>query len=291
MQIEKIDFNDERYPKLLRTIKKPPKQLYLLGNADLLNKNSIAIIGSRKCSDVGAKIAKKFSTELSNVGICIISGMAKGIDTMAHIGAIKNIGKTIAVLGCGLNRIYPKENARLFYDIIDKGGAVISEYEPDEDIESRKFIQRNRIVSGIARGVLVVEAAVRSGTGITAQFAFQEKRPVFCIPHNIDEKLGKGTNKLMQKGAKCVVNAQNILDEFNELKDLKIVDTNERESVLKEIPSKYEELYKIIKKSPCSADIICKKTNKSIIEINCELTMMELEGFIKRIPGNSFAIT
>lgn len=216
--------------------------------------------------------------------------MAKGIDTMAHIGAIDNLGKTIAVLGSGLNKIYPKENARLFYDIIDKGGAVISEYEPDEDIESKKFIQRNRIVSGMARGVLVVEAAIKSGTGITAQFAFQEKRPVFCIPHNIDEKLGKGTNRLMQKGAKCVINAQNILNEYEDLKNLEILDTDKRESVIKEIPTRYEELYKIIKKSPCSADIICKKTNKSIVEINSELTMMELEGYIKRISGNSFAV-
>ena len=122
-------------------------------------------------------------------GVCINSGMAKGIDTGAHIGAIDEIGKTVAVLGCGLNNIYPKENKDLFYKIIDNGGAVISEYENNAEAESKKFIERNRIVSGMSIGVLVIEAAYRSGTSITAKFAMQEKKPIFCIPHDISDKL------------------------------------------------------------------------------------------------------
>lgn len=226
-------------------------------------------------------------------GICINSGMALGIDTQAHWGAIDEIGKTVAVLGCGLNRIYPKENKDLFYKIIDNGGAVISEYNNNEEAESKKFIQRNRIVSGMSIGVLVVEAAYRSGTSITAKFAKAEGKPIFCIPHDISDKLGVGTNKLLKQGAKCVVKVEDILQEYQSLKTLKIdskISVCDSKVNINDIPKEYRTIYQCISHEPITINAISKKSKLSITEINIGLTILELEGYISRLPGNNFVI-
>lgn len=288
MKIRKIMYEDREYPKILKNIKKPPKQLYVLGNVDLLNEPGIAIIGSRNCTETGKRIARNFASKLSNEGICINSGMAKGIDTQAHIGALEQGGKTIAVLGCGLNNIYPKENKELFYEIINNGGAVISEYENNVEPESKRFIARNRIVSGMSIGVLVVEAAHRSGTSVTAQFAKAENKPVFCIPHDISEKLGIGTNRLLQKGAKCVVNVTDILNEYKDLKLEKNTSSNVKQLNFRKVPKQYEEIYKILSNEPTDINYICRNIKMSITEINAALTILELEGFINQLPGNKF---
>lgn len=219
--------------------------------------------------------------------------MALGIDTEAHLGAINEKGKTVAVLGCGLNKIYPKENKDLFYKIIDNGGAVISEYANNVEAESKLFVQRNRIVSGMSIGVLVVEAAYRSGTSITAKFAKEEGKPIFCIPHDISAKLGVGTNKLLKNGAKCVVTAEDILQEYELLKDLKVSNNqnNYEEKInIEEIPKEYREVYKAIENEPTHINTICKKAKMDITEINSTLTILELEGYISRLPGNTFII-
>lgn len=224
-------------------------------------------------------------------GVCINSGMAIGIDTQAHLGAIRERGKTVAVLGCGLNKIYPKQNEKLFYEIIENGGAVISEYENNAEAESKKFIQRNRIVSGMSIGVLVVEAAFRSGTSITAKFARQEGKKLFCIPHDISDKLGIGTNKLLKNGAKCVITAEDILNEYEDLKKLKIEKiSNEGKINIEEIPEEYRELYKSINNKETHISLICQKTKLNITEVNAGLTILELEGYINRLPGNMFTI-
>lgn len=293
MEIKQINYEDDEYPKLLKNIKNPPKQLNVLGNVELLNKPGIAIIGSRNCTDIGKQIARNFASKLSSVGVCINSGMAKGIDTGAHIGAIEEIGKTIAVLGCGLNNIYPKENKDLFYKIIDNGGAVISEYENNVEAESKRFIERNRIVSGMSIGVLVIEAAFRSGTSITAKMAMQEQKPIFCIPHDISDKLGVGTNKLLKNGAKCVVTAEDILQEYEFLKELKVnneINNYHEKRKIEEIPKEYREIYKSIENEPTNINTICKKSKLDITEVNIGLTILELEGYIKRLPGNIFQI-
>lgn len=225
--------------------------------------------------------------------MCINSGMALGIDTQAHLGAINENGKTVAVLGCGLNKIYPKENRDLFYKIIDNGGAVISEYENNVEAESKLFVQRNRIVSGMSIGVLVIEAAYRSGTSITAKFAKEEGKPIFCIPHDISAKLGVGTNKLLKNGAKCVVTAEDILQEYEYLKDLKVSNNQnsyEEKVNIEEIPEEYREVYKAIGNEATHINTICKKTKIDITEINSTLTILELEGYISRLPGNTFII-
>lgn len=160
------------------------------GNKKILETNAISIIGSRSCSENGARIAKKFAKDLVEQNITIVSGMAEGIDTAAHIGALEAGGITIAVLGCGFNHIYPEENIPLFEQIIENGGAVITEYPPSTYAKSDQFIARNRIVSGLSMGTLVVEAAYRSGTSVTAEIAKKQGRKVFCIPHERDNMHG-----------------------------------------------------------------------------------------------------
>ncbi len=293
MKIKEIKYNDDRYPKLLRNIKEPPEKLYVLGSTEILNKPGIAIIGSRKCTEAGKKIARNFASKLSSVGICINSGMAIGIDTQAHLGALSQTGNTVAVLGCGLNNIYPKENEELFYKIINNGGAIISEYEKNVQPESKRFIQRNRIVSGMSIGVLVIEAAYRSGTSITAQFAKREKKPIFCIPHDISDKLGIGTNRLLQRGAKCVVSINDILKEYDFLRELNTncVKHNNEGKIdidINVIPKEYVEIYKCLKDEPIDINYICKNTKMNVNEISAGLTILELEGYINQLPGNKF---
>lgn len=209
--IEIIEYNSKLYPQSLKIIENPPKMLYAEGNTKLLNSYSISIIGSRICSSSGIKIAKMFSKELATNGITIISGMALGIDTAAHIGCLEASGHTIAVLGCGLNNIYPNENIMLYKKIIENNGLIISEYPPDTSKSSEKLLARNRIVSGLSNGVLVIEASYRSGTSSTVAHARKQNKEIFCIPHDLDNKYGLGSNMFIKKGAKLVTSPNDIL--------------------------------------------------------------------------------
>lgn len=211
--------------------------------------------------------------------------MALGIDTSAHNGAKTEIGKTIAVLGSGVNNIFPKENEELFHEILKNGGCVVSEYAPDVKKNSKYFPIRNRIISGLSEGVLVVEAKEKSGSGITARIAKEQNKRVYCIPSNIDSINGIGTGKLIQKGAKLVLNSNDILEDFgiNEI----CHDNIEKETYVK-INKEYMEVYKTLSKIPTNTNEICKKTQKDIGEINVILTMLELEGAIKQVGANEF---
>jgi DNA processing protein len=171
---------------LLRKIDKAPKKLYTLGNIELLNKPGIAIVGSRNASNYGTRVCKYFASGLAKRNIPIISGMALGIDTVSHKEAIKFNSPTIAVLGTGFNHIYPKENVDLMKEILDTGGLIITEYPPDRDFKSSNFPKRNRIISGLSLGVLVIEAAYRSGTSITANFAKIQGKNLFAVPGRLD---------------------------------------------------------------------------------------------------------
>ena len=207
--------------------------------------------------------------------------MAKGIDSTAHIGAIEAQGKTIAVLGSGFNHIFPDKE--VFEKILKYGGAVITEYEPDIDVFPQGFRDRNRIVAGLGMGVLVVEAKEKSGTGITAEYAKQFNRRVFCVPHRIGDEAGIGTNRLIKRGAMLVTEAQDLLPFFKNIKSTKNEDTD----LQIEIPEEYKTVYDVLQ-SPLNADEISKKTKMNIIEINTILTMLELEGYVESMPGNFF---
>ena len=283
-----IRFKDEEYPENLRKIAMPPKQLYVLGDEKLLKERCISIIGSRVCSEKGRITAEDFAKTLSKAGLTIVSGMAKGIDTGAHMGTINANGKTIAVLGSGFKHIFPEENKELFYKIINKGGAVVSEYDEDVDVLPQRFVERNRIVSGLAEGVFIVEAKVKSGTSITAEFARRQKKKVFCLAHGIEEKEGIGTNRLIKKGAKLVTCPEDILEELKinvkiskeKCEDIKIEEIT--------IPEEYIPVYRFITEKPINIDELYKKTKIDIGNINYILTMLELEGLIKQLPGKNF---
>ena len=211
-KVIKINMNSKYYPVRLRNIDDPPKELYCLGNLELLNyKNNIAMIGSRNCSSYGERAAKDFAYNLAREDVCIVSGLAKGIDSFSHIGALNAKGKTIAVLGSGLDNIYPKENIKLVEDIIKNNGLVISEYPLGIKPLKQHFPARNRIISGLSDSVLVVEARKNSGTNITVDFALEQGKDVFVIPGNIYSKTSDGTNFLITEGAIPVLSYKDIL--------------------------------------------------------------------------------
>lgn len=214
-KVVKIDMNSKWYPEKLKNIGSPPKQLFCLGNLELLNMKSIAVIGSRNYSKYGERAAKEFSYNLAKNDICIVSGFARGIDSFSHIACLEANGKTIAVLGSGLNVIYPKENKELFTKIISNDGLIISEYPLDTKPEKQHFPARNRIISGLSDGVLVIEARKNSGTNITVDFALEQGKDVFVIPGNIYSKTSDGTNFLIKEGAIPVTSYKDILDFLN----------------------------------------------------------------------------
>lgn len=281
-KIELIKNSDKEFPQELLSIKDPPKELYIIGNKKLLNKKSIAIVGTRNCTKYGAECAKKIAKDISKKDICIISGMALGIDTFAHSEAIKQNGNTIAVLGCGFDYIYPEENIELFNKIIENNGLVISEYPPKTKAILSKFPYRNRIISGLSMGVLVVEATLgRSGSLVTARYAKEQNKKIFSIPGNINLKTSKGTNWLIKEGAKLVTCAEDILIEFN-------IKTESIEETEVQIEPEYIELYNQITYMPVNINIIAKKCKTNISKISQQLLMMELKGYIKSMPGNEY---
>lgn len=207
-----VSMKSKYYPERLRNISSSPKRLFCLGNINLLNYNkNIAIIGSRNFSKYGERATKEFTYGLANEGICIVSGFAKGIDSIAHKACLDAKGKTIAVLGSGLNVIYPKENMHLFNDIIKNDGLIISEYPLDVKPQKQHFPARNRIISGLSDGILVIEAKERSGTNITVDFALEQGKDVFVIPGSIYSKTSDGTNFLIKEGAIPVTSYKDIL--------------------------------------------------------------------------------
>ena len=275
-----VNINDEIYPTKLKEIKNVPKKLFLRGNIDLFRSNSIAIVGSRECTSYGFYKAYEFAKELSKKEICVISGLAQGIDTAAHLGAMHQKGKTIAVLGTGLNKIYPKENEILAESIIKNGGLIISEYGLYGERKSENFPKRNRIMSGLSNGILVIEAKKRSGTLITARYAKEQGKKVFSLPGNVDVINSGGTNELIKKGTKLVTDVKDILDEF--------LINNEEENKKDEVNQEYKKVYDVLTNNPIHINEICKKTNSSMAEVNQIITMLEIEGLIKSLPNNQF---
>ena len=280
-----IELENKLYPKILKNIKKVPKKLYINGNLDILNSNCIAIVGSRKNTKYGEKWCKKFAQEFIKYNLTIVSGMALGIDKIAHKTAIRNGGKTIAVLPSGLENIYPEENLELYNEIILNGGCVISEYEPKINASSKNFLERNRIVSGLSLGTVVIEAAYRSGTSVTAKIAKEQGRDVFCIPGSLDNPKSIGTNNLIKEFAKIVTSPKDVINNYNFLHKIEV---NSNTLVEEQIPEEYKKIYSLITDIPININDIAKKSLLELREVSSKLTMLELDGKVVKLPGNMY---
>ncbi len=281
--IKIVTINDELYPQILREIHTAPALLYYKGQ---LEKDSlpIAIVGSRKVSIYGKQAASQFARELSQAGFIIISGMAFGTDSIAHRECLKLKNRTIAVLGGGINTnsIYPSSNRQIAEEIISEGGAIISEYPLGTPPLKQHFPARNRIISGLSLGVLVIEAAKSSGTLITAKFALEQNREVFAIPGNIYSMTSKGTNNLIKLGAKLVTKTEDILEELNlkssiEIKkDREIIPDNKEEELI---------LKNLYPDQPIHIDQLAKTIKMNVTAVSSLLTLMEIKGKVKNIGG------
>ncbi|MBR3674201.1 MAG: DNA-processing protein DprA [Clostridia bacterium] len=210
--IQLITMFENEYPERLKNIYDKPVLLYVVGNTELLKRNSVAIVGSRNCSEYGKSISRKIAYDLAKQNICVISGLAKGIDKYSHIGALDATGKTIAVIGSGLDNIYPYENKNLYERIIKNDGLIVTEYVIGTKPCKINFPARNRIISGLSDAIVVVEAGLRSGALITADFGLEQGKEIFAIPGNINSLNSQGTNELIKQGAVLVTKSEDITD-------------------------------------------------------------------------------
>ncbi|MDX2434876.1 MAG: DNA-processing protein DprA [Desulfobacterales bacterium] len=286
-----IPCDDPLYPALLKNIHDPPVVLYVLGAPELLTCRGMGIVGSRAATHYGKDIAQQMAGSLSRQGFTIISGLALGIDTAAHNGALAAEGKTIAVLGCGLDIVYPPSNHNL-YKRIASAGAVVSEYPLGTKPDSFRFPARNRIISGLSLGIVVVEAANRSGSLITASHALEQGREVFAVPGRIDSVKSAGTHTLLQQGAKLVHSINDIVEEFPAnvfQQSVEEAGMEEDEQVFFENLSQEEaELFEFIGVYPRTFDEIIKDSGFTAQRINKVLLLLELKGMVQTLPGKSY---
>lgn len=280
-EIEVIAYWDNNYPEMLKHIHFAPILLYVKGTIIPEDRFAFGIVGTRLATDYGKQTAFDISFKLSQIGLTIVSGLAYGIDSSAHKGALEAGGRTIAVLANGLDEksIFPKENLRLARKII-KNGALISEYPVGTEASKEKFPQRNRIVSGLSKGILVVEAPLKSGSLITAKYALDQNREVFAVPGDISSRMSFGTNLLIKRGAVLVTRVQDILDELNieykmitEKKELKLENENEKK------------IFSILNKSSkiMHIDEIVRKSNLEASEVSSALVEMEMRGIVENL--------
>jgi len=297
-EIKTININDENYPKLLKEIKDAPEVIYYRGkilpsalgqNFDVgKNENCLAIVGTRMYSSYGKQIALEIAEDLAEAGLTIVSGLAPGIDTFAHQAVVENKKRTIAVLGTGLDEesIYPKSNLKLAQKILENGGCLISEYPPGTPGSKFTFPTRNRIISGLSLGVLVVEAKQKSGALITAHHAFYQNRKVFAVPGPIHSSNSKGCHFLIKQGAKLVENANDILKELN----LPLPTPGIGYSVTGETPE--ENLILIaLKEEALDIDKIIEKTKLSAAKVASTLAILEIKGKVRNLGGNIYALS
>lgn len=275
-----ITFHDPEYPTLLKHIAHPPFVLYIRGSKEILKNLCFGVVGTRALTDYGRRAAPSLTQDVVRGGFTIVSGLAAGIDTLAHKAALDAGGKTVAVLGCGVDdpTIFPPQNLKLAQKIIETGGAVISEYAPGTHGSKFTFPQRNRIISGLSKGVLVVEADVKSGALITAKCAVEQNRDLFCLPGSIYSRTSQGTNFMIQKGAKLVSTGADILEEY----DIKI------SNVKREIRPENETEAKILAlltTGPLTSDDIIRKTGLETSNIIVTLVSMEMNKKIRPLGG------
>jgi DNA processing protein len=286
-EIKTIALNDKNYPKLLKEIKNPPEILYYLGEI-LPEENCFAIVGTRRYSPYGKQVALEMAGDLAETGLIIVSGLAPGIDTFAHTAAVERNKRTIAVLGTGLDEksIYPQSNLKLAQKILETGGCLISEYPPGTPGSQFSFPQRNRIISGLSLGVLVVEAKEKSGALITTEWARKQRRKVFAVPGPIHSSNSKGPHKLIKQGAKLVEHTNDILKELN------LPQASTRTVLVENERSEEENLIlKILKEEALYIDKIIEKTKLPASTIASTLAILEIKSKVRNLGNNVYAIS
>lgn len=275
---------DPRYPDLLKNIHDPPRRLWVQGDCDFLTRGLlVAVVGARDCTPYGEKVAYDLARALAEKGATIVSGLAYGIDTAAHRGALDAGGKTIAVLGCGIDLPYPAGNVPLKAKIAENG-AVVSELKPGTEAAPWTFPQRNRIISGLSRGVVVVEAGIKSGSLITAELALQQGRDVFAVPGPIHSKQSEGTNRLIQNGAKLVASAADVLDEWGLNDQVKMPF---RKKVVAET-GEAGEILRLLGEGPLHFDDLISNSGIGIEKLSGLLVDLEIRGKIRALPGGRY---
>ena len=277
---------DPSYPALLKEIHDAPCVLFVKGDITLLTKPQLAIVGSRNPTQTGKDLAKQFAHQLSLQGLCITSGFAMGIDAASHKGALLGSGKTIAVFGTGLKICYPTSHRSLAEDILAKQGALISEFLPNDPPHAHHFPRRNRIISGLSQGVLIVEAALRSGSFISARYALEQGREVFAIPGSIHNPLARGCHQLIRQGAKLVETAKDILEELN-LPKIEITLMKEEVALTSSssLNKKTRAFLTQIGYEVTSFDTIMLRSGLTAGEVSSMLLTLELEGYVQSVHG------
>ena len=274
------------YPPALTDIFDPPPTLYVRGECPLSDEKMFSIVGSRRATRDGARAAREIAECLARQGVTIVSGLARGIDSCAHQGALAGHGRTVAVLGCGVDVVYPPENDRLMSEILDTGGAVISEYVPGTPPNAGNFPARNRIISGLTPGTLLVEGAKGSGAMITVNNALEQGRDVFAVPGSIYSPLSATPNQLIVDGATPVISAWDILERYRWSERPQVpVASPSREIVLE--PDE-ERLVVPLREQELSFDELANITGFSASKLNSHLTMLELRGIIVKVPGGMY---
>ncbi|SMP47141.1 DNA-processing protein DprA [Anoxynatronum buryatiense] len=278
---------DEEYPEDLKHIFDPPWVIYIKGHFTN-HMPFLGIVGARRATSYGVWAADHFSRELSNKGIGIVSGLAYGIDAAAHRGTLDVAGYTIGVLGGGIDGIYPAAH-RSLYQQIEESGALVSEYGPGVQPQKHYFPARNRIISGLSRGVFVVEAGEKSGALITADFAMEQGREVFALPGNVNQKASAGTNRLIRDGARMVLETDDLLDAYPEVKhSTKTVrDSGEWRNQLSLAEL---EVMDLIAEGPVQMEMLIYRLEKTVSEVSSLLTVLELKGLIQQLPGKTFTV-
>lgn len=279
---------DDEYPVNLRNIYNAPLLLFVRGEILPEDSRSVAVIGSRKVSDYGTLAAERIAGDLASKGVTVVSGMAAGIDSHAHWGALKSGGRTIAVLGCGVETVYPASNNSLYKEIIENG-AVISEFEFGTKPWPGNFPARNRIISGLSLGTLIVEAPKKSGALITARWALEQNREVFAIPGNITSDLSEGSNALIRdSAAKLVLDADDILEELRIHIDRKGDAGSERDIPPVKLSSEEEYVFGMVENEPVLVDTMSQKSGQATSKILPLLLTLELKGVIRKLPGSKY---
>lgn len=287
-----IGYDNPDYPQRLKEISDPPLAIYGRGNRSILTNAQMAMVGSRHASDYGIKNAKFFAAGLANAGLTITSGLAIGIDGACHEGALSVNGQTIAVCGTGLNYVYPTSHKRLAEKILDQHGALISEFPVDTQPFPSNFPRRNRIIAGLSLGVIVVEAAVKSGSLITARHAFEHDREVFAIPANIHHPLARGGHHLIRQGAKLVEKIEDITEEFTHLSlPVSTIARAKSENALAPIAPECQKLLLYIEYETTPMDVIVLRSGFTATQVFSMLLTLELKGYVEAVPGGYARVT